>query len=103
MSVQFPSIEWAKELIEKVNKQPEFKEKIKLNGSAFVLNIQAEKGLLEEDFNLWLYIDDGEIQEYKALKSLDGVDTQFRLISKYSMWKKMFMGDLGPTMAFIST
>ncbi len=102
MAVLFPSIEWAKELIENVNEDPEFAANFKLDGAELVLSFESEQGLLENDFIIWFRIDEGKIQEYKTLNSLDGVNVTFKVRGKYSVWKKVVTGKLTPSMALVS-
>ncbi len=102
MAVLFPSTEWVEDLTERVNEDPEFAAKFKLDGAELVLNFESEKGLLEDDFIIWIKIDEGKIQEYKILNSLDGVDATFKVRGKYSVWKKIVIGKLSPTMALVS-
>ena len=102
MSVLFPSREWAQEFVESVNEDPEFANTILMNGG-IIINIQSEEGLLDADFPLLLRIDQGKIVEHDVLgSSLDGVDAEFILRAKYSIWKKVVLGELAPTIGLIS-
>lgn len=101
MSVLFPSKEWAKEFVERLNEDPAFAKNIVLNGGA-ILNIQSEEGLLDADFPLLLQIDQGKIVDYRILSKLDEVDSTFILRAKYSVWKKVVLGELAPTVALVS-
>ena len=101
MSLLFPSKEWAKEFVESVNGDPGFVNNIVLNGGA-ILNIQSEEGLLDADFPLFLQINQGKIVDYRILSKLDEVDSTFILRAKYSVWKKVVLGELAPTVALVS-
>jgi len=101
MSVLFPSKEWAKEFVESVNEDPEFAKSVVLNGG-ITINMQSEEGLLDDDFPLFLRIEQGRIVEYKILSKLDEVDSTFILRAKYSVWKKVVVGELAPTVGLVS-
>ena len=101
MSVLFPSKDWAQEFVESVNEDPEFAKSVVLNGG-IIINMQSEEGLLDDDFPLFLQIDQGKIVEYKILSKLDEVDSTFILRAKYSVWKKVVVGELAPTVGLVS-
>ena len=101
MSVLFPSMEWAQKLVELINDAPEFANNIVMDG-AISLNIQSEEGSLENDFIIWLKVENRKIRELKKLSSPDEIDSIFKLKAKYSVWKKVFSGQIGPTMALVS-
>ena len=101
MSVLFPSKEWAKQFVESVNAEPEFANNIVLNGGV-IINIQSEEGLLDDDFPLFLQIDQGKIVNYAVLNKLDEVDSTFILRAKYSVWKKVVLAELAITVALVS-
>ena len=102
MSIVFPSMEWAQELVERTNESPEFTNNVELDSAAITLHIQSEEGLLEYDFILWLDVEKRKIQEFRKLSSPDEMDSAFKLKAKYSVWKKVFSGEIGPTMALVS-
>ena len=102
MSIVFPSMEWARTLVERINQDPEFAKNIQLDNAAITLSIESEEGSLEDDFFLWLSIENRRIQEFKQLSSPDEMDSIFKLKGKYSAWKKVFSGQIGPTMALVS-
>ena len=102
MSILFPSMEWARTLVEGINEAPEFAKNIQLDNAAITLSIESEEGSLEDDFFLWLSIENRRIQEFKQLSSPDEMDSIFKLKGKYSVWKKVFSGQIGPTMALVS-
>ena len=102
MSIVFPSMEWAKTLVERTNEDPEFAKNIQLDNAAITLSIESEEGSLEDDFFLWLSIENRRIQEFKQLSSPDEMDSIFKLKGKYSVWKKVFSGQIRPTMALVS-
>ena len=101
MSVLFPSKEWAKQFVESVKENPEFANNIVLNGG-IIINMQSEEGLLDDDFPLFLQIDQGKIVDYAVLSKLDEVDSTFILRAKYSVWKKVVLAELAPTVALVS-
>ena len=101
MSVLFPSEEWAKEFVKGVNEDPTFAKNVVLNGG-IIINIQSEEGLLDDDFPLFLLIDQGKMVEYRILSKLDEVGSTFILRGKYSVWRKVVLGELAPTVALVS-
>ena len=101
MPVVFPSMEWAQKVVELTNDTPEFNNNIKMDNEAMTINIQSEEGLLEDDFIIWLNVANQKIQELKKLTSPDEMDSMFKLKAKYSVWKKVFSGEIGPTMALV--
>lgn len=101
MSLLFPSEEWAKQFVDSVNEDPEFANNIVLNGG-IIINIQSEEGLLEDDFRLFLQIDQGKIVNYAVLSKVDEVGSTFILRAKYSVWKKVVLAELPITVALVS-
>jgi putative sterol carrier protein len=101
MSVLFPSKEWAKEFVESVNDDPEFAKNVVLNGG-IIIHMQSEEGLLDDDFPLFLQIDQGKIVDHAILSKLDEVDATFILRAKYSVWKKVVLAELAPTVGLVS-
>jgi putative sterol carrier protein len=101
MSVLFPSKEWAKEFVESVNEDPEFAKNVVLNGG-IIIHMQSEEGLLDDDFPLFLQIDQGKIVDHAILSKLDEVDATFILRAKYSVWKRVVLAELAPTVGLIS-
>ena len=102
MPVLFPSMEWAQKVVELTNDTPEFSNNIKMNNEAMTINILSEQGLLEDDFIIWLNVANQKIQEVKKMDSSDEMDSVFKLKAKYSVWKKVFSGEIGPTMALVT-
>ena len=102
MPVLFPSREWAQKVVELTNDSPEFANNVKMHNEAMTLNIQSEEGLLEETFVLWLNVANKKIEEFRILTSPDEREAVFKLKAKYSVWKKVFSGEINPTMALVT-
>jgi len=102
MSVVFPSEEWAKELVERINDDPEYAKIASGWEGSLAMHIQAEKGVFNDDFVLWMDPFQGQIRAFKKMDAIDEDGADFIISAKYSTWKKVVSGKLNPTMAMMT-
>lgn len=90
----FPSEEWVKALEEISNQDPEYKKAGADWEGDMVVIIEAEPGLLEEDFVYYSKPHHGEILESGQIKSPDEKpDAEYVLSGPYSVFKAVIKGE----------
>ena len=102
MSVLFPSEEWVLEVREKLNANPAYQKAAGKWEGTFVFHILPEENLLDEEFILWTDPWHGQMRSAKRLSSLDDETVNYGLVGKYSVWKKVIMGNLDSTKAMMT-
>ena len=102
MAVLFPSEEWAKEFVDRINNDPEFAKAASTWEGSLALNIMSEDGLLDENFILWLDPYHGEVRDYKKISSLEDEKANFSISAKYSVWRDIVSGKVNPMMAMMT-
>jgi putative sterol carrier protein len=89
----FPSLEWLKELSDRMNRNKEYEEVGKSwEQGAFILHCTAEEGKLKDDVIMYIKPHKGKILEVAQLKSLDDREAEFTLTAPYSVWKEIVQG-----------
>jgi putative sterol carrier protein len=94
---QFPSEEWLKEYVERINGSPAYKEAAATweGDVAYVIEAEPDKGVPE---TVWAWLDlwHGECREGKIISPEEGEKAQFLIRAPYSRWKEVIKKELDP-------
>ena len=93
----FPSEEWLKEYVERINTSPAYKEAAATweGDVAYVIEAEPDKGVPE---TVWAWLDlwHGECREGKFITPEEGEKAQFLIRAPYSRWKEVIKKELDP-------
>ena len=94
----FPSEEWLKEYVERINDSPEYREAaVTWEGDiAYVFEPEPDKGVPDE---IWAWLDlwHGECREGKyGITPEEGEKARFIIRAPYSRWKEVIRKELDP-------
>ena len=95
---QFPSEEWLKLYVERINDSKEYKEAAATweGDVAYVVEPEPDKGV-PEDLWAWLDLWHGECRDAKYnLTPEEGEQAKFIIRAPYSRWKEVIKGELDP-------
>jgi putative sterol carrier protein len=94
---EFPSEEWLKEYVERINGSPAYKEAAATweGDVAYVIEAEPDKGVPE---TVWAWLDlwHGECREGKIISPEEGEKSQFLIRAPYSRWKEVIKKELDP-------
>ncbi|MBK8433547.1 MAG: SCP2 sterol-binding domain-containing protein [Chloroflexi bacterium] len=95
MGIQFPSDDWIKELMGKLNTSKGYQDAAKNWEGDFAFVVQKGPGVPEETF---LYMDlwHGECRSAKQLANATEQDPAFTMSAPIATWKKVLSGQLDP-------
>ncbi|MEW6440901.1 MAG: SCP2 sterol-binding domain-containing protein [bacterium] len=103
MSALYPSDEWIKGLQAVCRADDGFRSSCGDFMGKFVFQIETEPGKLERPAYLFLWVDQGDAKEAKAMTSLDEEpDAEYVITGKYSVWKGVVQGKLDPLRAIMT-
>jgi putative sterol carrier protein len=94
---QFPSEEWLKEYVARINDSPAYKEAAASweGDVAYVIEAEPDKGV-PEDVWAWLDLWHGECREAKIVSSEEGEKSRFVIRAPYTRWKEVIRKELDP-------
>jgi putative sterol carrier protein len=94
---EFPSEEWLKEYVERINGSPAYKEAAATweGDVAYVIEAEPDKGVPE---TVWAWLDlwHGECREGKLISPEEGEKAKFLIRAPYSRWKEVIKKELDP-------
>ena len=94
---EFPSEEWLKEYVERINGSPAYKEAAATweGDVAYVIEAEPDKGVPE---TVWAWLDlwHGECRGGKLISPEEGEKAQFLIRAPYSRWKEVIRKELDP-------
>ena len=93
----FPSEEWLKEYVDRINQSPEYKEAAATweGDVAYVFEPEPDKGV-EEEIWAWLDLWHGECRDGKIVDPSEGEKASFIIRAPYSRWKEVIRKELDP-------
>ena len=100
---EFPSEEWLKLYVERINVSPEYKEAAATweGDIAYVFEAEPDKGIRDEVW-AWLDLWHGECRGSKYdLSAEEGEKSRFIIRAPYSRWKDVVLGELDPVRAMM--
>ena len=95
---EFPSPEWLKEYVERINSSAEYREAAATweGDVAYVFEAEPDKGV-PEDLWAWLDLWHGECRDSKYnLTPEEGEQAKFIIRAPYSRWKEVILKELDP-------
>jgi putative sterol carrier protein len=94
---RFPSEEWLKEYVERINGSPAYKEAAATweGDVAYVIEAEPDKGVPE---TVWAWLDlwHGECRGGKFISPEEGEKSKFLIRAPYSRWKEVIKKELDP-------
>ncbi len=103
-STQIPAFgtqEWADQLKNFLNKNPNYKDSAKTWEGAFVLEFLAEGKKLKKDTWVWLDLWHGECRNARFIAKRDELTAPFFLSAKESAWYAVVTGAINPQTALV--
>ena len=95
MSIPFPSDEWVKTLMDKLNASPAYQEAAKKWEGDFAFVITAGDGVPEDTY-LYMDLHHGACRSARELESAAEEDPAFTMSAPINTWKQVLSGDLDP-------
>jgi putative sterol carrier protein len=95
---EFPSEEWLKEYVERINASKEYQEAAATweGDVAYVFEAEPDKGV-PEDLWAWLDLWHGQCRDAKyAVGQAEGENAKFIIRAPYSRWKEVIKKELDP-------
>jgi putative sterol carrier protein len=94
---EFPSEEWLKEFVDRVNGSESYKEAAATweGDVCFVFEAEPDKGVPEDIYG-WLDLWHGECREGKLVDREEGEKASFVIRAPYSRWKEVMKRELDP-------
>ncbi|MGH2662588.1 MAG: SCP2 sterol-binding domain-containing protein [Actinomycetota bacterium] len=94
---QFPSEEWLKEYVTRINDSPAYKEAAASweGDVAYVIEAEPDKGV-PEDVWAWLDLWHGDCREGKIVSPEEGEKARFVIRAPYTRWKEVIRKELDP-------
>jgi putative sterol carrier protein len=94
---RFPSEEWLKEYVQRINASPSYREAAETweGDVAYVIEAEPDKGV-SEDVWAWLDLWHGECREGKIVSQEEGQKARFVIRAPYSRWKEVIKRELDP-------
>ncbi len=94
---QFPSEEWLKEYVTRINDSPAYKEAAASweGDVAYVIEAEPDKGV-PEDVWAWLDLWHGECREAKIVSAEEGEKSRFVIRAPFTRWKEVIRKELDP-------
>jgi putative sterol carrier protein len=95
---EFPSEEWLKEYVERINGSAAYREAAATweGDVAYVIEAEPDKGVPEE---VWAWVDlwHGEVRDYRyGVPPEEGEKARFVIKGPYSRWKQVIQKELDP-------
>lgn len=94
---EFPSEEWLKEYVERINTSPAYKEAAATweGDVTYVIEAEPDKGVPE---TVWAWLDlwHGECRGGKLISPEEGEKSKFLIRAPYSRWKEVIKKELDP-------
>jgi putative sterol carrier protein len=94
---RFPSEEWLKEYVERINDSPAYREAAATweGDVAYVIEAEPDKGV-PDDVWAWLDLWHGECREGKLTTAEEGAKARYIIRAPYSRWKDVINKELDP-------
>ncbi|MGH2740754.1 MAG: SCP2 sterol-binding domain-containing protein [Actinomycetota bacterium] len=94
---EFPSEEWMKEYVTRINDSADYKEAAATweGDVAYVIEAEPDKKV-PEDVWAWLDLHHGECREGKLVSPDEGEKARFVIRAPYSRWKEVIRRELDP-------
>lgn len=100
MGLPFPSDEWVKALMEKLNSSPGYKSAAKSWEGDFAF-VVTPGGSIKEEIALYMDLWHGECRSARQLASPTELSPEFVLSAPVSTWQKVLSGQLDPIRALM--
>ena len=89
--IPFPSLDWAKELAERLNALPEYRDSSENWEGTLVMAVLAEPGKLDRNVAFWLDPTGGSITDVRLVDH-DAERAEYVLLGRYSVWRDIIEG-----------
>jgi putative sterol carrier protein len=95
--LRFPTDPWFRELVQRINDSPEYREAAATweGDIAFVIEAEPDRGVIED---VWGHLDlwHGECRGGGVVDAGRGAASRYVIRAPYSRWKEVLRGDLDP-------
>jgi putative sterol carrier protein len=98
----FGSEEWAGQLKNYLNNNPNYVDSAKSWEGALVLEFLSEGIKLEQDVYIWLDLWHGECRDVKFMSARDELETAYYITATESMWAGLVSGTINPQTALMA-
>lgn len=88
----YPSVEWCKELADRLNEVPAYRDSSEGWTGRLVINTLAEEGRLQKGVAVSLDPTGGTIKDIHLLEDVDASDAEYVLSARFSVWKDVIQG-----------
>lgn len=95
MSITFPSDEWVKTLMDKLNASPAYQDAAAKWEGDFAFVITAGDGVAEDTY-LYMDLHHGTCRSARQLASVGDEDPAFTMSAPIKTWKQVLTGELDP-------